>query len=85
MSTTWIEVNEVRQFSIQDGPTKIWAAGVAGWFELRPANAYRKVFAQMVEGIGLYYGLYDLHHSNKKAKKLEVPELLDQVLENKRR
>lgn len=74
----WVEVTNVRGFSIGDGPITLWANGKAGWFEIKPAPIYRTTYNKMTEAIELYYILCDIHTDTKsrgKGKNQKPPEV----------
>ena len=38
----------------------VWAAGRAGWYELKvPSRSYRNIYKEMEEAIGMFYYLAD--------------------------
>lgn len=75
---TMIEVTEVRGYSIGIGPVTIWAHGKAGWFEIRPAPMYERIYRKMAEGVKLYYFLTDIYESRKKQA-LSLDEVFQRV------
>lgn len=77
-----VTVDSVATYSFSlfdDGSFGFWAAGKAGWFELRsPAKDFKRVFAAMQEATGMFYYLADKYRNrhtsllNLPAKKLEI-------------
>ncbi|MCJ1431310.1 hypothetical protein MMC27_000661 [Xylographa pallens] len=67
-------------FSVfEDGSFGFWAAGKAGWFEIKSmAKGYRKIFQDMKEATGMFYHLADKYRNcrstmpKQSAKKLET-------------
>ena len=67
-------------FSVfEDGTFGFWAAGKAGWFEIKSmAKGYRKIFQDMKEATGMFYHLADKYRncrttmSKQSARKLEI-------------
>ena len=72
----------------EDASFGFWGAGRAGWFLIRPAESYRKVYAAMEEAVAMFYFLAD-HKSRpagrgssvsfKKTSNAEVQELCKEV------
>ncbi|KAL9123356.1 MAG: hypothetical protein Q9187_000083 [Circinaria calcarea] len=51
----------------EDGTFGFWAAGKAGWFELRdPNKAYLKSYEEMKEATGMFYYLADKYRNIRK-------------------
>lgn len=50
----------------EDGVVGWWAAGEAGWFELKPAQSYRPIYKRMKAAIELMYFVADLHRDSLK-------------------
>lgn len=64
-----LEVTNVRTFSYgqyEEGDVALWAAGSAGWFELKPSRKYREVFQEMLNAVGVLYFLADAHRDLKR-------------------
>lgn len=81
-----VEVQDVTGFSMGTGPITIWANGKAGWFEIRPAAAYKNVYDKMSEGVALYYFVTDLYEGLKNSKPgkgvqktLSIDQIFDKV------
>lgn len=72
-----VEVKGIRGFSIGDGPIAIWAPGKAGWFEIRPAQAYQRIFSSIENAIDLYYTLTDIHSEAQENYKGKGKMVLD--------
>lgn len=68
--TTRIKLENVVTYSFsqfEDGTFGFWAAGEAGWFEIRnPNKAYRKLFEGMKEATGMFYYLADKYRNTRK-------------------
>ncbi|KAI9816846.1 MAG: hypothetical protein M1827_001491 [Pycnora praestabilis] len=67
-----VEISDVRKFAYgqyEDGEVGIWAAGRAGWFEVKPSRKYKRIYNDMVEAIDLLYFLADTYRktANKKG------------------
>ncbi|KFY48696.1 hypothetical protein V495_01115 [Pseudogymnoascus sp. VKM F-4514 (FW-929)] len=83
-----VELTNVRGFSIGDGPITLWANGRAGWFEIKPAATYQKIYNKMTEAIELYYILCDIHTETKsrgkgKNQKPDVEQVFDKYIQQK--
>ena len=52
---------------LEDGDIAIWAAGKAGWFELRPSPQYAQIFETVEEAVRLLYFVTDIHDGRKKG------------------
>jgi hypothetical protein len=64
-----IEIRNVTRFSYgqtEDGEIVIWALGLAGWFELRPAEAYKEIFHDMEQAVQILYFATDIHEESRK-------------------
>lgn len=79
--TKAIEVTNVTTYAFAefyDGSYGFWAAGKAGWFELKdPSNAFQRTYNMMNEAASMFYMLADKMrrsrkvHLNQSKKKLE--------------
>lgn len=49
------------------GSYAVWAAGDAGWFEIEPSRAYKKIYNEMIEAVKVFYFLAD-HGSKSHGK-----------------
>ncbi|MCJ1281584.1 hypothetical protein MMC26_000904 [Xylographa opegraphella] len=77
-----ITIDNVATYSFsvfEDGSFGFWAAGKAGWFEIKSmAKGYRKIFQDMKEATGMFYHLADKYRNcrttmpKQSAKKLET-------------
>jgi hypothetical protein len=64
-----IEICDVTRYSYgqtEDGDIIIWALGQAGWFELRPARAYKEFFQDMVQAVEILYFMSDIYNEPRK-------------------
>ncbi|KAF2468813.1 uncharacterized protein BDR25DRAFT_289732 [Lindgomyces ingoldianus] len=64
-----IEIRDVTRFSYgqtNDGEIMLWALGKAGWFEIMPAKAYKNIFQDMVEAVGVLYFMTDIYNEPRK-------------------
>lgn len=59
-----------------DGSYAIWAAGKAGWFELKPAKKYKPTFEGMTEAVGLLYFIADCYSNPRKKGKGKNAQIL---------
>ncbi|KAK4503164.1 hypothetical protein PRZ48_006592 [Zasmidium cellare] len=69
---TTIVLENVHTFSYGqygDGSTAIWAAGKAGWFEIRPAKSYQSTYYEMVDAIKTLYFIADSYKTPRKKGK----------------
>lgn len=69
---TTIVLENVTTFSYGqygDGSTAIWAAGKAGWFEIRPAKTYQAIYYEMVDAIKTLYFIADAYKTPRKQGK----------------
>ncbi|KAF2165430.1 hypothetical protein M409DRAFT_55827 [Zasmidium cellare ATCC 36951] len=69
---TTIVLENVHTFSYGqygDGSTAIWAAGKAGWFEIRPSKAYQAIYHEMVDAIKTLYFIADSYKTPRKKGK----------------
>lgn len=71
-----IAISNVATYSFSqfdDGTYGFWAAGRAGWFELKSAApSYQPVFKGMSEATGMFYYLADNYKSVKKQLRKEA-------------
>lgn len=79
-----IQVTNVGLFSYgqyEEGEVALWAAGEAGWFEIKPSRAYRDVFREMVQAVECLYYAADFYRDLDKSrmKKTEAEEVFEQV------
>lgn len=69
---TSIVLERVHTFSYGqygDGTTAIWAAGKAGWFEIRPARSYQPIYYEMLDAIKTLYFIADSYKTPRKKGK----------------
>ena len=67
-----IVVENVRMFaygSYEDGGVEIWAAGLAGWYVIRPSRGYRDIFEDMREAVKLLYFIADAYRKTQPQGK----------------
>jgi hypothetical protein len=74
-----IRIRDVTMYSFsenEDGTLGFWAAGRAGWYELRtPAKGYANIFRGMEEATGIFYYLADKYRNSRPRPVREtVPE-----------
>jgi len=66
-----IIVSDIETYSFakyDDGTLGFWAAGKAGWFELRAvAKSYKDVYCQMEEATAMFYYLADKFSNSRKS------------------
>ena len=70
-----VTVPNVQQFSYgqyDDGEYAFWAAGSAGWFEIRPSRRYKSIFKDMTEVINCLYFTADALREFKGRKRATV-------------
>lgn len=74
-----IEVSNVTRFAYaldeSNGEIIIWAAGEAGWFEVRPARSYKEIFGDMQVSIKLLYFAADLYNGGKPSTEMVFQEV----------
>jgi len=66
-----LQITNVRTFSYgqyEEGTLALWAAGNAGWFELKPSRRYKEIWAHMLEAVEVLYFLTDAHRDLKKKE-----------------
>lgn len=44
-----------------NGEIGLWAGGAAGWYQLKPSKAYKKIWMEMVEAVEMLYWIADAH------------------------
>jgi hypothetical protein len=49
-----------------DGEYVLWAQGKAGWFELRPAPAYKRLYEEASRAVEILFFISDIHHQSRK-------------------
>ena len=67
-----IRIDNVQHFAYgqyDTGEIAFWAAGDAGWFEIKPAKAYKAILKDMTEVIGMLYFVADLWRETQMGKK----------------
>lgn len=79
-----IEATNVGLFSYgqyEEGEVALWAAGEAGWFEIKPSRAYRDIFKEMVQAVECLYFAADFYRDldKSKMKKLGIDAVFEQV------
>lgn len=71
-----IRIDNVHTFSYgqyEEGKVALWAAGEAGWFELKPSRAYKPVFTEMVEAVNTLYFTADYYRDITRSKLKSTP------------
>ena len=48
------------------GDIVVWALGKAGWFQLRPARAYKDIYADTVQAVEILYFVTDIYNEPRK-------------------
>ncbi|KAI0443905.1 hypothetical protein F4803DRAFT_287637 [Xylaria telfairii] len=91
----WIQIESSRAFSVgaKDDSLSVpvvWASGEAGWFEIVPAESYRRICDTMFQGVCLHYSFLDQYEAaleklqkSKKKKKATLADVsldLDELL-----
>ncbi|KAL9079567.1 MAG: hypothetical protein Q9157_001564 [Trypethelium eluteriae] len=70
-----LEIKNVDRYSYgiyDDGAIDIWAAGLAGYFKIRPSRAYKPIYQEMIEAVKILYFIADMHRGQSgRAKKKE--------------
>jgi len=59
-----LSVGNVTKFAYgqyKDGEVAFWAAGLAGWFKIRPGRAYKEVYQGMLDAVGALYFTADFY------------------------
>ncbi|KAI9729130.1 MAG: hypothetical protein M1828_000215 [Chrysothrix sp. TS-e1954] len=67
-----VRLGNVQHFAYGEydtGEIAFWAAGAAGWFEIKPSRAYRSILNSMTEAIGMLYFMADLWRESQGGKK----------------
>ncbi|KAI0403247.1 hypothetical protein F4802DRAFT_572889 [Xylaria palmicola] len=86
----WIQIEGSRAFSIgakDDSLSNpvVWASGQAGWFEIVPAESYRRHCDEMYQGVTLHYSMLDQYEAAleklRKSKKKKNATLADVSLD----
>lgn len=80
-----ISVTDVRTFGYgqyEEGDVALWAAGQAGWFELKPSRKYKDIFNEMLEAVGVLYFLADMHRDYRVREYPSVRVVLAQYAED---
>ena len=70
--TTPLQVTDVNLYSYgvyDDGKVDIWAAGLAGYFKIRPSRAYRLIYQDMIEAVKTFYFIADIHRGQSGRPK----------------
>ncbi len=63
-----------------DSPVIIWAQGKSGWFEIRPAPEYEKIYETMTQGVESYFALRDIH-ANEDGEPTGEPLTIDRLVQ----
>ncbi|KAH7067532.1 hypothetical protein BKA63DRAFT_522307 [Paraphoma chrysanthemicola] len=74
-----IEIRQVTRFSygeMTDGEFVIWAQGKAGWFEIRPAPHYQRIYVDMIQAVQLLYFVTDIYSEPRKKGGGPNPQLI---------
>ncbi|KAL9096969.1 MAG: hypothetical protein Q9165_000933 [Trypethelium subeluteriae] len=70
-----LEITDVDRYSYgiyDDGQIDIWAAGLAGYYKIRPSRAYKPIYQGMIEAVKILYFIADMHRGQSgRAKKRE--------------
>lgn len=79
-----VQVSDVEHFSYgqyDSGEVAFWAAGKAGWFEIRPARPYRDTYKDMTEAINILYFAADFFRGkkNKTLRQLAIDVVFAKV------
>lgn len=61
-----------------DGEFAIWAQGLAGWFEIRPASHYASIYADMIQAVQILYFVTDIYSEPRKRGGGPSPQLVFQ-------
>lgn len=79
-----IEVKDVTTYAFaefEDGSYGFWAAGKAGWFEIKdPAAAFQPTFDMMIEAASMFYMLADKLKRARKVQQNLSTRLLDRYM-----
>ncbi len=81
---TFIEIQAVHFYSYgvyPNGQISVWAAGRAGWYEIRPASEYESIFNHMIKSVELLHFLQDVYEQPKKVRGKIVPVPVQSVFE----
>jgi hypothetical protein len=65
-----IQVPGVTHYSFgqhENGDVELWAAGQAGWYSLKPADSYARIFYEMLEAVNLWYFVVDTCTMRKRT------------------
>lgn len=77
-----IDVSEVKTYSYgqyENGDIGFWAAGKAGWHQIKPARSYRAVFNEMIEGVRTLYFLADAYRQPRRRGKGKISSQVAQL------
>ncbi|KAI9820968.1 MAG: hypothetical protein M1832_003440 [Thelocarpon impressellum] len=77
-----VMLEDVRQFahgSYEDGSIGLWAAGNAGWYEIRPADEYREIYDGMGQAVRLLHCLEDKYSRSRKRGRKMLPGSVDEL------
>ena len=69
---TALELTSVNRYSYgiyDDGEIDIWAAGLAGYFKIRPSRAYKPTYQEMLEAVKVLYFIADMHRGQSGRPK----------------
>lgn len=61
------------------GSYALWVAGNAGWFEIEPSRAYRKIYNEMIEAVRIFYFLADNGSRGHGKGSTKLQELFSMV------
>ena len=79
-----IEITDVYSYSYAqfgNGSIGLWAAGKAGWFQINPSRAYRKIYEEMVEAVNALYFVADFFANRRKGARAKyTPVTITQAL-----
>lgn len=80
-----IELRNVSRFAygeMEDQTFVVWAQGNAGWFEIRPAAAYKAIFKDMIIAVELLYFVTDIYSEPRKKGGGPSAQLVFQEVSN---
>jgi hypothetical protein len=77
-----IQLTDIKEFSYGeygDGTVDIWAAGQAGWFNIRPGRHYKDEYTNMIQALKLLYFAADSYKALKRYGDLTAPGFFKKV------
>lgn len=66
-----IQVKNVVHFAYgayANGDVDFWAAGLAGWHCIKPADSYTAIFHDMIEAVHIFYFIADSYGSEQRPR-----------------